>query len=197
MINGEAIVAQVQHGTWPQNWQVLRAKPSHFIRLAIFVAIFFVAAAGGLIFLLGHPSDALTLGAAGSSDGGALDPAAFSLWRTVDFTMLGLVLAGLTVALVRTLVQAAQAHEQLLVLLPEGFVLKTGRAQAFDFGSMQTLSAVSTNGVVALRMVALDGQQSTVQLDTRFGSSTQLAKRILTARNQFVAARGSATPRGA
>lgn len=196
MVNGEAIVAQVRQGSWPHDWQVLRAKPAHFIRLAIFIALFLILAAAGLIYLVGHPGEVFTLGAAGSSDSGPLDPTVFSLWRTADFAVLLLVLAGCGVSLVITLIHAAHANEHLLIVFPEGFVLKTGRTQTFAFATIQALEASIYRGVATLRIVAVDGQKFTVRLDARFGNARQVAQRIVIARNQFAAAPRPPTVRG-
>ncbi len=191
MLDGEAVVAQVQQGTWPQDWLVLRAKSSHYIRLAIFIAIFLVLVAVGLVYLFGHPAEAFALGGANSPDSGPVDANTFSIWRTVDFVALGLSLVGLTLSFAKTLLQAAHAKEQVLIVLAEGFVLKTRRLQAFAFGDMRTLSATSYRGVVTLSVVAVDGRKSSVRLDARFGGARKVAQRILAARNQLASALGA------
>jgi hypothetical protein len=188
MLNGDAIIAQVRQGTWPQSWQVLRANRSHFIRLAIFIAIFLVLAAFGLLYLISNPDHAVVPGAAGSPDGGTLDPATFAVWRTIDLAVLGIALVGLVVAVINTLLQMAHAQEQLLVVLPEGFVLKTRRLQTVAFAAIQTMTATSYRGVVTFKIGTVNGQKLSVSLDARFGAARQVAQRILAARNQFTAA---------
>jgi hypothetical protein len=187
MMNGEAIAAQVQQGAFPAHWQVWHARASHFIRLAILSAIILIGAAIGIMYLLNNPNQAFTIGAVGSPDTGSLDPSAFSNWRVADFVILGFFLLFCAGYLVFLLAQSVQAKEQVLVLFPEGFVLKTGQTRAFAFANIRSISASSYRGVVNLRIVASDGRKFSVRIDGRFGKAKPLAQRILAARNQFPA----------
>lgn len=197
MVNGEAIVAQVRQGAWPQHWQVFRARTSYFLRQVFFMALLLVIAVVGIVYLLGHPNEVFTIDYVGSSDG-TIDPGAFSIWRVVDFALLALFLVGFAAYAVLMLVQLTGASEQVLVLFPEGFVVKNGPTRAFAFAQIRTISATRYRGVLNIRVVAVDGRSFRVRLDGRFGSTKQLGQRILTARSQFAAAAPRPpVPRGA
>lgn len=195
MMNGDAIVAQVHQGAIPPNWLVLRARVSHFVRLAIFIAIFLILAGIGLVYLLGHPHEAWVPGAAGSPDTETLDSSTFAIWRGVDFAVVGILLVGLSAYLIYAFVQMSQAQDQFFILFPEGFVLKTSKTQTVPFAAIRTFSATNYRGTISFKLVTFDGRSIRLSLDGRFGNARQLAQRVLDARNQYVASASRQGPR--
>ena len=186
MLNGEAIVAQARQGVTYPGWQVWRASERYFLGQALIAVILLILIGIGILYLVSNGNVALLPGY-GSSDT-PLDANALSTWRAIDFGVGGLFAAVMAVLLVRAAAASANAAEQVLVLLPEGFVLGTSKTpKAYHFGSFRAVSLSNNRGAISLNLTpAAGGQKVRVSLDGRFGKSKPIAQAILVAHGQFV-----------
>ena len=187
MINGEAIVAQARQGAVFLDGQVWRAQERYFLAQTAVAGIFVLLMVFGFFYLLSNSNHAFVIGSYGS-EGGPLDDAALAGWRAFDFVAGGLFAVAMLVVLVRTAAASANAGEQVLVLLPDGFVLGTGKTpKTYPFAAYRAASASSTRGTVSLALMpAAGGRAVRVPLDGRFGKAKPIAQAILVAHRQFV-----------
>ena len=128
----------------------------------------------GAVYLLAHPLTAFVPGFGSGSQ--PLDPGPFMVARTVDFVVILLFVVAGIVAAVNAVRNRTRAHEQVLVLMPGGFVLSTKSSVAYLFAAMRELSASSYRGTITFTITdAATRQRERVRLDGRFGNARQIA----------------------
>lgn len=190
-MDGEKVLAQARQGRAAPNWQVLPVRARHFMQN---MAIFGVAAATLVVLLVVlalHPNNAVTTGSSIDSD------SALSLWRMADFiigAVLALACVGATVLAIR---DYRTRNSQMLVLMPEGFVMRTGigtrSLRTISYGTIGAVNVSVYRGQYTLKMPRLDGHGTIrVQLDARFGPPKPIVQQITTAQARFAASRTSA-----
>jgi hypothetical protein len=170
---------------------VVQAKQSHFMGMlfgGIALVLIGLAAAG---FLVLNPD--FVVGYRGVVDASGL----YMFWRLVDFALCGAIAAGGGVMIRGAVNGMVTLDHQLLVLLPEGFVMQKGSSSktmaAVAYASVNTPRVIVRNGTVYLVASRTDGRGAVnMELDGRFGPPKQIAKRIIEAHSMYarVAARG-------
>jgi hypothetical protein len=185
MIDGNAVVAQARQGNVPPSWQVLRAKASFFYQQAGVGGLLLVVGAGGFLYLMSNPNMAIEPGVGSGTD----TASGIGLWRNIDFAILAVfALVGIYV-LVKSLADSANASQQLLVLMPEGFVISTNKMQTYEYSTIRNIAITLNRGTASIKLTPVSGASAIrVQLDGRFGTTKQIAQNILTARQRFAAA---------
>ena len=95
--------------------------------------------------------------------------------------MVGLfALAGI-VAVIRYLLELGQAYQHVLVLMPEGFVLSTGKTVAYAYGTIREMKLVRSRYANSLKIYTWNAQKPvSVRIDGRFGNPKQLTSTIHT-----------------
>lgn len=176
MLNSQQILENAQNGQAQPTWKVLPAKRSYFI--SNFIAYLLVIAAGfGLIaYLILNPNMAIV--PKFTPDG--LDDAALAMWRTIDMVVFPLIILGCAWFGVQTLLALQQRHEQLLVLLPEGVVMRKGKTTSLiTFAEAQVLKLSNSSATSStLTITKQNGQKTSFRLDNRFGNPRKLSKQI-------------------
>jgi len=187
MIDGNAIVAQTRQGSVQPTWQVLRGQSSYFYRQAGLGAVVLALGAAGIVYLLANPD---TIYGYGLSDNVSISSGEFSFWRSADFVVVGLfALLGIA-TLIWRLAQSTNASQQLLVLMPEGFVMSTNKTQTYAFANLRSISVTVRNGTYYLNLLPASGASSVrLQIDGRFGNPKQVTQQIVAARDRFAAAK--------
>jgi hypothetical protein len=192
-MNAETIAIMARQGQNPPAWQVYRARPAFFRNQILLGVLILALGAVGAIYLLANPLIAFVPGFGSGSQ--SLDPGPFMIARTVDFVVIALLLLIGVVSGVNAVRNLTQAHDQVLVLMPEGFVLCTKSATAYPYATMRGLNAASYRGTITLTIAdAATQQRQRVRLDGRFGNARQLAGRIMAQRTDYLAARARAQP---
>ena len=185
MIDAEAIVQQVRAGAAPADWQVMRAKPSFFVWSAIggIIFTFLAVVAAGYLLLTG------TIVGIGVNDQ-TPDNVAF-FWFIVDMVVLvAVAIGGIVFAILRAR-DLGSVNEQVLVLMPDGFVKRTGVGPKGTFSAtyanIATLRSVVRNSSQYLDAVTRDGRHASVEMDGRFGNAKKLARQIAGQHAHYVA----------
>ena len=176
MVNIDMIVAQARNNQVPPTWQVYHGRSSFYVRQIAIGAFLLVVAAAGTIYLISNPFTAIVPGYA---SGDNIDPQTFTLYRSFDFIMVGLfALAGI-VAVIRYLLELGRAYQQVLVLMPEGFVLSTGKTITYAYGTIREMKFVRSRYANSLKIYPWNAQKPvSVRLDGRFGNPKQLVSII-------------------
>ena len=192
MINAEAVVQQVRAGATPADWQVMRAKSSFFVWSAIggIVFTFLAVVAAGYLFLTG------TFVGIGVNDQ-TPDNVAF-FWFIVDMVVLAAVaIGGIVFAILRAR-DLGSVNEQMLVLMPDGFVKRAGVGPKGTFSAtyanIARLTPAVRNGTQYLDAVTPDGRRVSVELDGRFGNAKKLARQIAGQHAHYVATHSGEQP---
>jgi uncharacterized membrane protein len=177
MIDTQAVVQQASLGMAPPSWQVLRAKRSFFISSAI----------GGVVFTIGALAAAIYLFVSGAIVGiGVSDQTPSNVaifWFIVDMVALAAAAIGGVIFALGSLRGLSTADEQMLVLMPEGFVLRRGAAEnkttTVNFQRVATVTpSVQSGRVFLIMQIVGSGQRAKVELDNRFGPAKRLAQQI-------------------
>jgi hypothetical protein len=192
-MNADNIVTMVQHGQNPPSWQVYRARSAYF-RDQILLGVFILAiVAAGAIYLLANPLIAFVPGYDTGSE--TLDPGSFMTARTIDFVVIGLLLVVGLVYAVNAVRNLSRVQDQVLVLMPDGFLLGTNTPVVYPFATMQALTARSYRGTITLTITKSATRSiQRVRLDGRFGNARQLAGQIMSLRNAYLRAQVGAQP---
>lgn len=176
MIDAHAVVEQIRASTAPTSWQVTRANRSYFIWSALGGVALAVGAVGAAIYL----SLSSTIVGIGVNDQ-TPDNVAF-FWFVVDRLVLAAFAIGGVIYAIRRARAIGSADEQMLVLMPEGFVRRTGAADkdvlAVNYGNLATITPSVRNGTQYLDMRTKAGKRVSIELDGRFGSAKALARQI-------------------
>lgn len=188
MIDGQAIVQQALQGYAPPAWQVLRARPSHFWGRIIGGIFLTLLVLGFIGYLIVDPGFAIGLRGAVNVEG------LHQFWRTVDFIAGGVFTVAFIGYIVFGVRDLITMDHQVLVLMPEGFVMQKGT-------TTKTLSTVAYEAVSGARMQIDRGtvnlimprasRQGAVKLeiDSRFGKPKPLAQQIIQAQMAYAAYR--------
>lgn len=188
MLDPNQIIQQVQQHTNPTNWAVLPAKQSHFLQSlfgGIFLAVIGLAAAGYLVL---NPDFVVGLGALVTMS------SLFTFWRIVDFVFCAVAVAAAGVIMRDSISGMATHDQQMLVLTPEGFVMRKGTTSkltsAVAYANVGVPSVVVQSGTTYLMMSRANGQGPLrLEVDGRFGPPKQIAKRIIDAHQLYAQAR--------
>jgi hypothetical protein len=189
MVDPNAIVMQVNSGNVPPQWRVLRAKTGYFVRNGILYSVLGVAALIGLvvfffsdtIFYYGPAPDPGSTGA--------------TVWFIIDLVVIIALAAVFLITGIRNLVGVGSAQQQMLVLMPEGFLVTTAKGvQSYPFGNINGMTAATQRGgdVVLTMRRADNGQQLKYTFDGRFGAPKTIAGSILSAQGQYATAMAQA-----
>lgn len=187
MMNGETVLEQVRKGQASPEWQVLPVRAGHFIRSMALYGGGAVVLVVLLIVLATHPDYAVTPGSSIDTD------SVLHFWRAVDFiigAVFVLATVGATILAVR---DYTARNSQLLVLMPDGFVIQTGAnartRHAVSYAAFSGINVTVNRGEYYLRMTRLDGRGSIrIQLDGRFGPPKDIVQRITNAHARFASA---------
>lgn len=187
MLDGNAIMQQALYGGAPPTWTVIPARRSHFLQTIAGAIVGAVLGVGGIVYLVLNPDFVIGLR-------GAVEiSSTFQFWRILDYAVCGLIIIGCIVYAISTARNMGSVAQQMLILMPEGFVMQRG-------DSAKTLSAISyaaigqpritvSNGTVYLVMQrAQSANAMRLELDNRFGPAKQIAQRIIDAQATYVAA---------
>jgi hypothetical protein len=192
MIDAEAVVQRVKTGAAPADWQVMGAKPSFFVWSATggIVVTFLAVVAAGYLFLTG------TIVGIGVNDQTPHNVAVF--WFIVDMVALVAVAIGGIVFAIRRGRDLGSATEQILVLLPDGFVKRVGAGPKGTFSAtyatIARLTPAVRNSSQYLDIVTRDGRRASVALDGRFGNAKSLARQIAGQHAHYVATHSAGHP---
>jgi hypothetical protein len=192
VIDANATIQQASSGMAPPSWQVLRARPSFFMWSAIGGVVFALAAIAAAIYLFTSG----TIVGIGVSDQTPDNVATF--WFIVDMIVLAACAFGGVVMTIHYARLMGSAADQMLILMPEGFVLRRGPAEkdvtTVNFERVATMTPAVRNGAVLLDMrIAGSGKRAQVSLDNRFGSAKKLTNEIAGMHAHYVTTlRGSA-----
>jgi hypothetical protein len=176
MINADMIVAQARNNQVPPTWQVYHGRSSFYVRQIVIGAFLLALAAAGAIYLVSHPFIAIVPGYVSDNN---VDPQTFTLDRAFDFVMVGLfALVGIG-AVIRYLLELGRAYQHVLILMPEGFVLSTGKTVAYAYGTIKEMKLVRSRYASSLKLYTWNAQKPVrVRLDGRFGNPKQLTATI-------------------
>lgn len=178
MVNIDMIVAQARNNQVPPTWQVYHGRSSFYVRQIVIGAVLLAFAAGGTIYLVAHPYIAIV---PGYTSDNPLDPQMFTFNRGLDFAIAGLVALAGIVAVIRYLLELGRVNEYVLVLMPEGFVLSTGKTIAYAYGTIREMKIVRSRYANSLKISTWNAQKPvSVRLDGRFGNPKQLISTIYT-----------------
>ena len=176
MINTDMIVAQARNNQVPPTWQVYHGRSSFYVRQIVIGAFLLAFAAAGAIYFVSHPFIAIVPGYTSDSN---VDPQTFTLDRAFDFLMVGLFAVAGIFAVIRYLLELGRAYEHVLVLMPEGFVLSTGKTIAHAYGTIRDMKLVRSRYASSLKIYTWNAQKPvSVRLDGRFGNPKQLISTI-------------------
>lgn len=189
MIDANAVVQQVKAGAAPASWQVIPARGSFFLLSALGGIVVAVAAAGAEIYLrasnsvygIGIPPDA--------SEG------VLNFWGAVDLIFFAAVAIGGVVFAIMRALAIGSADEQMLVLLPEGFVKRTGTSEkdtlAVNYANLTTATPTVRNGSHYLSVQTKAGKRVSIEFDGRFGNAKALVRQISGQHAHYVTALAS------
>lgn len=186
MIDANAVVQQVKAGAAPASWQVIPARGSFFLWSAL----------AGVALAIGAVAAAIYLFLSGTIVGIGVndqtpDNVAF-FWFIVDMLVLAALAIGGTVFAIRRALAISSAGEQMLVLLPEGFVKRTGTSDkdtlAVNYANLSTITPAVRNGSQYLDVRTKAGKRVSIELDGRFGNAKTLARQIAGQHAHYVTA---------
>ena len=176
MIDSNAVINQVQSGTAPTSWQVFRARRGYFVQSAILrvVAAILAVAVAVYLFMSG------TVFGYGIND--QTSDNVLTFWLIVDMLVLASVLIYSIVTTFTHLISLGSVEGQMLVLMPEGFVMRQGTSAKSTrlvlFENVATLVPTVSSGSVSLVMRTRNRRKLRIPLDGRFGKAKQVAQHI-------------------
>lgn len=192
MIDSNAIIGQVQTGTAPANWQIYHARRGFFVQEAIGGVVITALAVAAAVFVL----------ASGTVFGYGLNDqtpqGVLTFWFIVDMLVVAaLFIIGIVFCVTR-LVALGSAERQMLVLMPEGFLMRRGNSPKatllIRYQNIATLVPTTRNGRLSLVMQTRAGRKAQIPLDSRFGKPKSLAQQIQGMHAAYVAATINARP---
>ncbi|HEX6800677.1 MAG TPA: hypothetical protein VF116_23395 [Ktedonobacterales bacterium] len=192
MMDSNAIIGQVQSGAAPANWQVLRARRGFFVQGAI----------GGIVLAVFAAAAAVYLFATGTVVGYGLNDqtpnGVLTFWFIADMVVLAAIVVIGIVFCINRLVTLGSTESQLLVLMPQGFVMRLGSSakatRRVSYQQIATMVPTVRRGNVSLVMQTRDGRKVTLPLDGRFGKPRPLAQQIQGMHAAYMAATVNARP---
>lgn len=185
MFDKDTVLTQAQTGSVPSEWRVLRANRTYFYQSAAlgFVVAILAVVAAAYLFVTGTVVGYAVVN--GNTAG---------FWQIVDFVALLLFLVGGIAYGTQRLRALGSVEQQMLVITPEGFVMRTGAAEKnvrqVSFSAVKALHTSIQNGTVYLVVQPMSGGKSVkVELDKRFGKPKTVATQIAGMYAQFSTAR--------
>ena|SRR5215813_3860382 len=174
MIDGKAVVLQVREGKAPADWQVWRAKRSYFLGWIAMGGIWLTLSSVLLLVLLAHPDQAVVpLGVQ------SLDASGLRDWRTLDFIFVAVCILVLVAAVGKQVIELLRVESQMVVLLPDGFVIARSEPISVAFADIVPLiPATNARGTITLTVLRGSPPSPPVRLhvDERFGGAGQRAQ---------------------
>jgi hypothetical protein len=185
MLSKDEILTYAQQGQAPAGWLVLHPRSSYLVRQALIYAVLAaVVVILGVIFI-SQNSYVITPG----FGTGSVDPGTFQTWRYIDEGVLAAVFLVPAIAAIRHVIDLSNLHNHVLVLMPDGFLLKKGNTeQLVGYTGVQNISyRYDRYGNVTLNITA-SGTRSAyrVRLDNRYGNGRSLASQIVSMHRQFM-----------
>jgi hypothetical protein len=177
VIDANAAIQQASTGMAPPSWQVLRARPSFFVWSAI----------GGIAFTLGAIAAVIYLRVSHMIVGMGLTDqtptSVLAFWQVADLVVLAVCVVLGIVGAVRHLRRLGSAADQMLILMPEGFVMRRGTGSkdvtTVNFARVASMTPSAQRGGIALAMrIAGSGKPAQVTFDNRFGPAKRLTQEI-------------------
>lgn len=143
---------------------------------------------GCLLYLRVHPEFAIGL------RGAAEIPELHALWRTIDFIVVDFVILIFLSFLSSEIWKLSTVHKQVLVLLPDGFVMQKGATRksmtVIHYGAISEITAGVRNYTWFLVMPRADGYGTiTLELDGRFGPPSEISEILEQAHRQYAMVR--------
>lgn len=183
MPSKEEILMYVQQGQVLSGWQVLRPKKSYLFRQIAIYGLLAIAclAFGGYVI----SDSTFAFGPIGLADIGS-----YQTWHLIDEAFLAILFVIFAWVTIRNLIDLASVQNQVLVLLPEGFLLKKRNTeQCVDYAGVAGASArVGRYGDVTVNIKAQGSNVVyKVQFDGRYGNARALASQIVNAQRQYAA----------
>jgi hypothetical protein len=183
-LNADAVMQAVRQGYVPDSWRVYRGRVGWLVRQMLGGVLMLLLSFIGVMYLLLNPYTAVVPGTPG--DHTTIETGQIAMWRGIDFVVLGFILLIGFVLSVGSASQLPNIREQVLVLMPDGFVLTLKKPTAYAYGAMQALSAQNRRGVIQFNITpGGNARRRLVALDGRFGNAKQIATQILMARNEW------------
>lgn len=187
MIEPNGVLHQARAGMAPPYWQVLRAKPGYFLLGAFGYAVLAFASIAAAVYIVLSG----TVFGYGINDG--TPDGVLNFWFIVDLVFLALVLIAGIVLAVGRLLRLRGVGEQMLVILPEGVVIRRGFGPtdlwSFNFPNIRQVTWNIRKGQVYLTFLsAKDTRVVHYTLDGRYGNPKKVAQQIQNAHAQYVGA---------
>lgn len=189
LINADAVVQQVRAGA-PPTWRVLRAKQSYFIGGALGFLLLPLLAVVAAIYLV-FSGTIVGIGIRNVTNEGVL-----TFWFIADMVVLAAVaVLGIVGAISRALAMGS-IDTQVLVLMPEGFVQRTGTKPGQTITVTYANTAVMTrtieNSTLYLVVLTSDNRTRKLVVSNRFGAPKKLIEQIQAAHAAFAKAQPAA-----
>lgn len=184
MLSKEEILTYVQQGGALPGWQVLRPQMSYLVKQMLIYAILALIFIGFGVYFIGQNSFVIV--PFRSSD--PLDPGAFQVWRYIDEAILALAIIGFAGLAIKYILEVSTVQSQVLVLMPEGFLLKKRNAEQFVAyaGVSSMVPRINNTGEVTLNIKPAGSTTVyKVELDGRYGKPKVLAPQIVAAQRKY------------
>ncbi|GAC1451854.1 MAG: hypothetical protein PVSMB4_11990 [Ktedonobacterales bacterium] len=187
MIDGQAIVQQALQGYAPPGWQILRARQSHFLGTIISGIALTLLVLGLIGYLIVDPGFVIGLRGAVNVD------SLHQFWRIVDFIAGGVFAAAFIALTVKGVRDLGTIDNQVLVMMPEGFVMQKGPATkaplTVAYESTAGARLQIDRGTVYLLLARANRQGALkIEIDGRFGKPKPIAQQIIQAQTAYAAA---------
>lgn len=172
-------------------WLVLHPKTSYLVRQAIFYAALAVVFIGFGAYVVSQSSFAF-------GPIGIVELGDIQTWHYIDEAILAIVIVLSVWMMFKNLLDINTVQHQVLVLMPEGFLLKTrGTEQCVSYAGVASIAGrASRYGNVTLNVKPVGSTIIyKVQLDGRYGNAGALASQIVGAQRQYAARQRPATTR--
>lgn len=186
MIDANAVVAQIKSGSAPASWQVVPARGSFFLWGTL----------GGIVTAIAAVAAELYLRASNSVYGIAIPPDAsegvLNFWALADLIVVAVFAAGGVAFAINRARAIGTTSEQMLVLLPEGFVKRTGTSEkdtlAVSYADLTSATPTVRNGSHYLSVQTKAGKRVSIEIDGRFGNAKTLVRQIAGQHAHYVTA---------
>lgn len=190
MIDAGMVLRMVRSGQVPPQWQVVRAKRGFFLMQSFLGVLLVILGVGGAVALLASGT-VIGYGLSDTSPDGVV-----TFWFVVDMLVLAACVIGGIVLAIQQLLRLGTVDEQVLVLMPDGFVMRRGSAPkdtlAYSYDSIRAVDRVVRNGTNYLVMQPVQGRAVRLTLDGRFGPPKRIAQQIQAMAVDYRAARARA-----
>jgi hypothetical protein len=187
MVNGAAVLAQIQAGQTPPGWTVFRAQVGFFVRYIILGIILIAIGVVLAVVLTSDPNHVFVLTSVGDTGPATLDQATFDRWRVADmvgvaiFARVGLMTAA------RYSFDLARRSQSFLAILPDAVVVQRGSTKVYPFAAIQRIKPTASRTQATLSFTMKPGANpipSRLVIDGRFGRPATIANQIVSAWNR-------------